>query len=91
MIIARGAYMTAAVVPVSASPAARRGRAIGAFTRALAIRTASAVRRGAANALGAAGLVTISVGAGLIYLPAGLIVGGALAVWFASLLPSSST
>ena len=83
--------MTAATVPVSTSPAARRVRAFGAFTRALSDRAVSSARRGAANAIGAAGLVTISVGAGMVYLPAGLIVGGALAVWFASLLPSSST
>jgi len=37
--------------------------------------------------LGAAGLASVAVGAGMVYLPAGFIVGGGLAVWFASLLP----
>jgi amino acid permease len=40
-----------------------------------------------ATVLGAAGLASIAVGAGMVYLPAGFIVGGVLAVWFASLLP----
>lgn len=34
------------------------------------------------DALEIAGALAITVGAGLIFLPAGLIVGGALSLWF---------
>lgn len=82
--------MTTATAPAP-SLAATRGRVIAAFTRTAreVTRRAGAVvaRRGAA-ALGVGGLASIAVGAGMVYLPAGFIVGGALAVWFASLLPA---
>lgn len=79
--------MTTATAPASL-PAAR-GRAVAAFVRSarrVVDRLASAARVGGATAIGAAGLVSIAVGAGMIYRPAGFIVGGILAVWFASLL-----
>lgn len=81
--------MTTTTAPVG--PLAIRGRAIAAFkrsVRSLAAQAISAVRTGGATALGAAGLASVAIGAGMIYRPAGLIVGGVLAVWFASLLPS---
>lgn len=77
---------TATVTP---SLPAIRGWA-AAFVRAargVAARVASAARAGGATVIGAAGLASIAVGAGMVYRPAGLIVGGVLAVWFASLLP----
>ena len=80
--------MTATTAP--ASLPAIGGRATAAFARvarSLATRAASAARRGGATVLGAAGLASVAVGAGMVYLPAGFIVGGGLAVWFASLLP----
>lgn len=82
--------MTTVTAPAPSLPAVS-GRAIAAFTRVarlLTTRAASAARTGGATVLGAAGLVSIAVGAGMVYRPAGLIVGGVLAVWFASLLPS---
>lgn len=84
--------MTTATAPAP-SLAAARGRAIAAFTRVarrVAASAGSAARKGGATALGAAGLASIAVGAGMIYRPAGLIVGGVLAVWFASLLPGGA-
>jgi hypothetical protein len=69
------------------------GRAIAAFTRTartLSRRAGAVVARRGATVLGAAGLVSIAVGAGMVYRPAGLIVGGMLAVWFASLLPGGA-
>jgi hypothetical protein len=83
-------------VTVTTAPAglpALRGQAAAALARAagtFAARVVSIARRGGATALGAAGLASIAVGAGMVYLPAGFIVGGVLAVWFASLLPSSA-
>lgn len=77
--------MTTATMHASLS--AVRGRA-AVLARALAARVVSAARKGGATAVGAAGLASIAVGAGMIYTPAGFIVGGALAVWFASLLPA---
>ena len=80
--------MTAVTAP--ASPPAVSGRAAVAFARAarrVVNRAATAARTGGATAVGAAGLASIAVGAGMVYLPAGFIVGGGLAVWFASLLP----
>lgn len=85
--------MTALTVSAPPSPAATRARAIAAFTRvarATGARLAGAARRGGATVIGASGLASIAVGAGMVYLPAGLIVGGALAVWFASLLPGGT-
>ena len=80
------------VAPATApSLTAPRGWAITAFTRtarALSRRAGAVVARRGATALGAAGLASVAVGAGMIYRPAGLIVGGLLAVWFASLLPA---
>ena len=74
------------------SLAAIRGRAVAAFTRgarSLAVGVTSAARKGGATVVGAAGLALIAVGAGLEWgLPVGLMVGGPLAVWFASLLPA---
>lgn len=52
--------------------------------------SAMVARRGAA-AVGVAGLGSIAYGAGQVYTPAGWIVGGALAVWFASRLPRGET
>jgi hypothetical protein len=81
-------------VTVTTAPAglpAPRGRATASFARVVrsfAAWSASAARKGGATVLGAAGLATVAVGAGMIYRPAGLIVGGVLAVWFASLLPA---
>ena len=68
------------------TPARRTG---AAFARAVA-HTAVVARRGGASVLGAAGLASVAAGAGMVYLPAGFIVGGALAVWFASLLPGGN-
>jgi len=70
------------------SPSAIRGRAIGAYARRVATRANAIARAGAASALGVVGLASIAVGAGMVYRPAGFIVGGALAVWLASLMPS---
>lgn len=72
--------------------AARKGlRQAGA---AAARMTGAAVRRGralalrqGATALGAAGCGSIAYGAGMVYTPAGFIVGGALAVLLATRLP----
>jgi uncharacterized membrane-anchored protein len=83
--------VTATTAP--ASLPAVRGRATAAFARvarSLATRAASAARKGGATVLGAAGLASVAVGAGMVYTPAGLIVGGVLAVWFASLLPGGA-
>ena len=80
--------MTVTTAPVS--PAANGGRAIAAFTRVARSAydaAASAARKGGATVLGAAGLASIAVGAGAEWgWPVGLMVGGPLAVWFASLL-----
>jgi hypothetical protein len=73
------------------SIAATRGQVAAAFARVArgaAAQAVSAARKGGASAIGASGLASIAAGAGMVYLPAGFIVGGALAVWFASLLPS---
>jgi hypothetical protein len=51
-------------------------------------RVYAAAKAGAASVIGTAGMVAIAVGAGMVYLPAGFIVGGVLAVWLASLLPA---
>jgi hypothetical protein len=76
-----------------ASPAAT-GRAIAVFarvTRSLVARAASTAQTGGATGIGAAGLLSIAVGAGAQWgWPVGLMVGGPLAVWFASLLPGKS-
>ncbi len=80
--------MTVTTAP--ASPAAT-GRAIAAFTRVarrVVNRAGSAARTGGATAIGALGLANVALGFGMIYRPLGFIVGGALAVWFASLLPA---
>jgi hypothetical protein len=80
-------------VTVATAPAslpATRGRATAVFARlarGVAARAATTARRGGATVIGAAGLASVAVGAGMVYRPAGLIVGGVLAVWFASLLP----
>jgi uncharacterized membrane-anchored protein len=80
-------------VTVATAPAslpATRGRATAAFARVargVATRAVTAARTGGASAVGAGGLASIALGAGMVYLPAGFVVGGALAVWFASLLP----
>lgn len=84
--------MTAVTEPVS--PVATRGRAIAAFARAARERAtkvraqlARVTRSHGATALGASGLGSIATGAGAQWgWPVGLMVGGALAVWFASLL-----
>lgn len=66
------------------------GRAMTAFTRGArtaAGRVADSARRGGATLIGVAGLASIAVGAGAQWgWPVGLMVGGPLAVWFASLL-----
>jgi cation transporter-like permease len=80
--------VTVTTAPVGLT--ATGGRAVAAFARGArraVARVATAARVGGATAIGAAGLASIAVGAGMVYLPAGFIVGGALAVWFASLLP----
>lgn len=80
--------MTTVTAP--ASQPATRGRAAAGFARVVRLvvnRFATAARAGGATAIGAAGLASVAVGAGMIYLPAGFIVGGALAVWCARLLP----
>lgn len=82
--------MTTATTPAP-SLAVTRGRAIAAFTRTartLSRRAGAVVAQRGATALGACGLASIAVGAGMVYTPAGFIVGGVLAVWFASLLPA---
>jgi uncharacterized membrane-anchored protein len=76
-------------VTAPASLTATRGRAVAAFARLArrAVDRVASAASGAPTAIGAAGLASIAVGAGMVYLPAGFIVGGVLAVWFASLLP----
>ena len=80
--------MTAAIAPATTSPTAIAARAIAAFTRTAVTRVNAMARAGGATVLGAAGLASIAVGAGAEWgWPVGLMVGGPLAVWFASLLP----
>lgn len=82
--------MTTAIAP--AGLPATRGRAIAAFARVArtaAGRVAASARRGGATMIGVAGLASLAVGAGAQWgWPVGLMVGGPLAVWFASLLPA---
>lgn len=81
--------MTTVTAVPTPSPTAT-GRAIAAFTRtarALSRRAGVVVADRGASVLGAAGLGSVALGAGMVYRPAGFIVGGVLAVWFASLLP----
>jgi hypothetical protein len=82
--------VTTATAPVP-SLAATRGRvaaAVARVARGVVARTVTAARAGGATAIGAAGLTSIAVGAGAQWgWPVGLMVGGPLAVWFASLLP----
>lgn len=65
--------------------------AFGSVVRKVAMRAALRVyataKAGAASALGTAGMASVAVGAGMVYLPAGFMVGGGLAIWLASLLP----
>lgn len=80
--------MTAATSAASTpSPTARRGRAISVLARRAVTRAVTIAHQGAASVVGVAGLGSIAVGAGMVYLPAGFVVGGVLAVWLASLLP----
>lgn len=81
--------MTTAAVTTLTSPTAMSGRVAAVFAR-VAVQVVSAARKGGATAIGAAGLASVAVGAGMVYLPAGFIVGGGLAVWFASLLPGGA-
>jgi hypothetical protein len=80
------------VATVPASSTAPRGRVVAAFkrvARGVATRAATVTRRADGTKLGAAGLASIAVGAGAQWgWPVGLMIGGALAVWFASLLPA---
>jgi hypothetical protein len=63
--------------------------ALARAARRVGTRAASIAREGAASTLGAAGLAAIAVGAGAQWgWPVGLMVGGPLAVWLASLLPA---
>lgn len=98
--------MTSSTAPVSLSaPRGRaidaftrtaRGysrRAVAAVARHVGVvsRAAGAVAgRHGATAIGAAGLASVAYGAGQVYTPAGWIVGGALAVVFASRLPDGA-
>lgn len=83
--------MTTAAATTLTSPTATSGRVVAAFARVargVAAQATSAARRGGATAIGAAGLASVAVGAGAQWgWPVGLMVGGPLAVWFASLLP----
>lgn len=80
--------MTVTTAP--ASLPAIGARALTAFARAVrsrSARVASVARTGGATVIGAAGLLSTAVGAGAQWgWPVGLMVGGPLAVWFASLL-----
>ena len=82
--------MTTATAP--ARLPAVRGRATAAafarVARTIATRAAAFACNRGATVIGAFGLASVAVGAGMVYRPAGLIVGGVLAVWFASLLPA---
>lgn len=83
----------ATTVPVS--PTALCGRVAAASARVarrVTARAAALARAGGASATGAAGLASIAVGAGAEWgWPVGLMVGGPLAVWFASLLPGGKS
>ena len=85
--------MTVATAP--ASLAAKRGQATAAFTqyvRARYVAAVVAVRTGGGTVLGAAGLAATAVGAGAQWgWPVGLMVGGPLTVWFASLLAGGAS
>lgn len=82
--------MSTATVPTGLT--ATRGRAVAAFARVArtaAGHTVAAARRGGATLIGVAGLASMAVGAGAQWgWPVGMMVGGPLAVWFASLLPA---
>lgn len=78
--------VTTTAAPVPAMAVLRR-RAATTLTRAT-VRAVAIAQRGAASTIGAAGLTATAVGAGAQWgWPVGLMVGGPLAVWFASLLP----
>lgn len=87
-------------VPVSTAtatptPDAKRARVIAAFTRTARGFTrlaGAATARFGGSALGAAGLAMTAVGAGAQWgVPVGLMVGGPLTVWLATLLPREAT
>lgn len=60
------------------------GKALGR----LAGQVYAAAKAGAASALGVAGMAMVAVGVGIVSRPGfGIIVGGILAIWLASLLP----
>lgn len=74
----------ATVAAIGPSFAVVARRAVAGF----AARAYAKAKTGAATAVGVAGMGSVAFGVGMVYLPAGFIVGGALAVWFASLLPA---
>lgn len=77
---------TVAASPPSAAATARK--ALGA----IAGRVYASAKAGAATAIGVGGMAAIAVGVGIVSRPGyGIIVGGALAIWLASLLPDSRT
>lgn len=75
---------TVAATPPSAIVLARRALAkVGG-------RVYASAKAGAASAIGVGGMAAIAVGVGMVSRPGyGIIVGGALAIWLASLLPDS--
>lgn len=76
----------AAIAAATAPP--RIADVIRKAAKRAAVRAYATAKAGAASALGTAGMASVAFGAGLVYLPAGFVVGGALAIWLASLLPA---